>query len=170
MAKALACAAVPRRGGYSLRPGFRFGVCSTPATVGNVRSWLASADSYRYQPFASREFRVGGRLASPACHRGELESELVLDVERLGAGRLVIRIERDLLDLSLSFPQQRVAMGFQRLAPLIDQDRGLELHVAFLQAVDDGVELLQRLLEAHILNVGVFGCFGDAVRFALLGC
>ena len=50
-----------------------------------------------------------------------------------------------------------VAMGLQRLAPLIDQDRGLELDVALLQAVDDGLELLQRLLEAHGLDVGVVG-------------
>ena len=38
----------------------------------------------------------------------------------------------------------------------IDQDRGLELHVALLQTIDDGFELLERLLEAHNLDVGVF--------------
>jgi hypothetical protein len=79
----------------------------------------------------------------------------VLDVERLGAGRLVVRIERDLLDLGFRLAQQRIAMRLQRLSPLIDLDRGLKLHVALFQAIDDGFELLQRLLEAHILDVGV---------------
>ena len=37
--------------------------------------------------------------------RGELESELILDVERLGAGRLVVGVERDLLDLGLCLAQ-----------------------------------------------------------------
>src|SRR5262245_15948308 len=60
-------------------------------------------------------------------------------------------------------------MRLQRLAPLIDQDRGLELHVALLQAVDDGFELLQRLLEAHVLDVGMFRSFGHAEPLAPQG-
>src|SRR6476659_4297982 len=109
------------------------------------------------------------RLSAQARRGGELEGELVLDVERLGAGRLVARIQRDLLDLGLRLAQQRVAMGFQRLAPLIDQDRRLKLHVALFQAIDDGFELLQRLLEAQILDVGMLCCVGHAEPLALCG-
>ena len=112
--------------------------------------------AFRTAAWLSLSFRSQGRLASHPCLRGELEGELILDVERLGAGRLVVGVERDLLNLGLGFAQQRIAMGLQRLAPLVDEDRGLELHVALLQAIDDGFELLERLLEAHVLDVVVF--------------
>ena len=71
-------------------------------------------------------------MAPHPCLRSELEGELILDVERLGARRLVVGVERDLLDLGFGLAQQRIAMGFQGLAPLIDEDRGLKLHVALL--------------------------------------
>ena len=78
-----------------------------------------------------------------------------VDVEGLGAGRLTVLTERDLLDTGFGLTQEPVAMGLQRFAPLIDEDRSLKLHIAFLKALDDGLELLQRLLEAHRLDVGM---------------
>jgi chorismate mutase len=51
-------------------------------------------------------------------------------------------------------------MGLERLAPLINQDRGFELDIALLQAIDDRLELLERLLEAHGLDIGMIGRFG----------
>ena len=52
-------------------------------------------------------------MASHPCLRSELEVELILDVERLGARRLVVGVERDLLDLGFGLAQQRIAMGFR---------------------------------------------------------
>src|SRR6478609_5759443 len=109
------------------------------------------------------------RLSAQARLGGELEGDLVLDLERLGAGRLIVRIQRDLLDLGLRLAQQRVAMGFQRLAPLIDQDRRLKLNVALFKAIDDSFELLQRLFEAEILDIGMLCCIGHAEPLALCG-
>ena len=54
-------------------------------------------------------------------------------------------------------------MALERLAALIAADRGLELDIALLQAIDDTLELLQRLLEAHILDVGVVRLLGQGV-------
>jgi hypothetical protein len=90
-------------------------------------------------------------------------SRLVVDVERLGAGRLAVLIERDLLDARLGLAQQRVTMGLQRLAPLVDEDRCFQLDIALLQAIDDGLELLERLLETHGFDVGMVGRFGHGL-------
>jgi hypothetical protein len=43
----------------------------------------------------------------------------------------------------------------QRLAALVDGDALLELDVAPLQTADDAFQLLERLLEAHVLDVEV---------------
>src|SRR5262249_35694163 len=74
--------------------------------------------------------------------------------ERLGTRRLA-GLEGQLLDLGLRLPQQTVAMVLQRLAALIDVDALFELNVAPLQPADDALELLQRLLEGHVLDVAV---------------
>src|SRR5690349_7098787 len=101
----------------------------------------------------SASFRCGRAQAQGDDARGSTVS--VFDVEGLGAGRLTVLIERDLLDTGFGLTQEPIAMGLQRLAPLIDEDGSLKLHIAFLKALDDGLELLQRLLEAHRLDVGM---------------
>src|SRR5437588_656048 len=47
-------------------------------------------------------------------------------VERLGAGRLARRIERDLLHPCFGLAQQLLAAALERLAALVDGDRFLE--------------------------------------------
>src|SRR5262245_41697308 len=78
----------------------------SPLQVSYGRGWIVSP----------------GRAPSAAF---SLDLGSVLDVERLGAGGLAVLVERDFLDPRLGFSQKRVAMGLQRLAPLIDEDRGL---------------------------------------------
>src|SRR6516164_5452190 len=80
---------------------------------------------------------------------------LVPNVEGLGAGGLAVLVERDFLDARLCLAQQPVAMSLQRRASLVNEDRGFELDVALLEAIDDAFELFQSLLEAHGLDVGM---------------
>ncbi len=51
--------------------------------------------------------------------------------------------------------REPVAMVAQSLAALVDRDALLELDVAALEPADDGLELLERALEAHVLDVGM---------------
>src|SRR5262249_9153704 len=95
-----------------------------------------------------------GRAQAQSDDAAEL-SRSILDVEGLGAGRLAVLVERDLLDAGLGLAQQPVAMDLEGLAALVDEDRILELHVALFQALDDTLELFQSLLEAHRLDVGM---------------
>src|SRR5882757_11348451 len=78
-------------------------------------------------------------------------------VEGLGAGRLARSVERDLLDPRLGLAQQLVAAALERLAALVDRHRFLERHLALFEALHDRFELLDRLLERKLLDVGVFG-------------
>jgi len=79
----------------------------------------------------------------------------LLDVERLGAGRLAGGIERDLLHPRLGLVQQLLAAALEQLAAFIDGDRFLERHLAFLEPLDDGLELLDGALEGEKLDVGM---------------
>src|SRR5262245_7931182 len=81
----------------------------------------------------------------------------LLDVERLGSGRLASGVERDLLDPRLGLPQQLLAAALECLAALIDGDRFLERHLALLEPLDDRLELLDRPLERQALDVGMIG-------------
>src|SRR5262245_6596483 len=108
-----------------------------------------------------------GRLVSPAPAPSaalSIDTGSVLGLHGFGAGGPAVLVERDFLDPRLGSAQQRVAMGLERLAPLVDEDRGLKLDVALFQAIDDGFELLQRLLEVHGLDVGVVFRFGHGPR------
>src|SRR4051812_44176630 len=76
-------------------------------------------------------------------------------VERLGAGRPAVARQPDLLDAVLRRLQQAVAMRLQRLAAFIDADRLVERHLAALKIVDNGLQGLERLFEAHGRDVVV---------------
>src|SRR5262249_33657459 len=78
-----------------------------------------------------------------------------VDVERLGSGRLAGGIEPDLLYPSLGLAQQVLAAALERLAALVDGDRFFERHLALFEALDDGLELLDRPLEGQALDVGM---------------
>src|SRR5689334_13659633 len=60
-------------------------------------------------------------------------------VERLGALRLAGSVERDLLDARLGLLEQFLAAALERFAALVDRDRFLERHLAFLEPLDDGL-------------------------------
>src|SRR5215467_10471546 len=79
----------------------------------------------------------------------------LFDVERLGSGRLAGGIERDLLHARLGLPQQLLAAALERLAALIDRDRLLERHLALLEPLDDGFELLDGPFEGQAVDVGM---------------
>src|SRR5439155_2418006 len=93
--------------------------------------------------------KAGGK----SSRSSELPS--LLRLERLGAGGLARLVEGELLDLGLRLLQESVAMLLQCLAALVDVDALFQLHVAPLQTPDDAFELLQRLLERHVLDVEV---------------
>src|SRR2546430_1138659 len=90
-------------------------------------------------------------------------------IQGFGAGRLAAGIERDLLDPRLGRAQQFLAAALERLAALVDRDRLLERHLAVLQPLDDGFELLDRALERQPRDVGVgFVGHGDSRAPALV--
>src|SRR5580692_10280980 len=76
-----------------------------------------------------------------------------LHIERLGALRLAGGVEGDLFHARLRLAQQFLAAALEHLAALVDRDRLLERHLAFLEPLDDRLELLDRLLEAQFLYV-----------------
>src|SRR5580704_6466439 len=77
------------------------------------------------------------------------------DVKRLGAGRLAGGIERDPLYPRLGLAQQLLAAALEQLAALIDGDRFLERHLAFLEPLDDRFKLLDGALEGQLRDVGI---------------
>jgi hypothetical protein len=79
---------------------------------------------------------------------------LVAGVERRRSGRLAAGADGDLLDAGLGPLQERLAMLLQRLAALVDRDRFLERDLAALEALDDLLELVERLLERQAGDVG----------------
>ena len=83
---------------------------------------------------------------------------LLLNVERLGAGRLAGGVERDLLDPRLGLAQQFLAAALERLAALVDRDQFLERNLALFEPLDDRFELLDRAFEGQALDVGIGGC------------
>src|SRR6202021_2449508 len=76
-----------------------------------------------------------------------------LNVERLSADRLAVRIGRDLVAPCLGLPQQFLAAPFQGLAALVNGNRFLQRHLARLQPRDDRFEFFDRALEAQLLDV-----------------
>src|SRR5580700_5676340 len=74
----------------------------------------------------------------------------LFDVKRLGAGRLAGGVERDLLHPRLGLPQQLLAAALEELAAFIDGDRFLQRNLAFLQPLDDRLELIDRPLEGQL--------------------
>src|SRR5579883_584621 len=84
-----------------------------------------------------------------------------LHIERLGASRLAGGVEGDLLHPRLGLAQQLLAAALERLAALVDRDRFLERHLAFLEPLDDRFELLDRLLEGEPADVCVVGFAHD---------
>src|ERR1700729_1748857 len=58
--------------------------------------------------------------------RGSAAGGRLFDVQRLGAGRLALRIERDFFHAGFGLAQQILAAAFERLAALVDGDRFLE--------------------------------------------
>src|ERR1700733_7895734 len=93
-------------------------------------------------------------LARPPSAAARTEQEL-LPIQRLGAGRLAGRVERDLLDTRLGLAQQIFAAALERLAALVDGDRFLERHLALFEPLDDRLELLDRPLERQFRDIGV---------------
>src|SRR5581483_12245027 len=93
---------------------------------------------------------------------------LLLRLERLGAGRLAGLVEGELFHPRLRLLQEAVAVLLERLATLVDVDALLQLHVAALQAPDDALELLQRLLERHVLMSRCLAA-GLAISLSILG-
>ena len=83
-----------------------------------------------------------------------------LDVERLGAGRLVVGVERDFLDLRLAFRSSCSQCALSASPRSYSSMDGFKLDIAVFELADDLLKLLQRLLEGEILDVGIFGRFG----------
>ena len=92
--------------------------------------------------------------------------ELSLHVERLRARDLTVGAGGDLVDTGFGLPQQFLAAPLQGFAALIDGDRFLQRHLAFLEPLDDRFQFLDRALEGERLDVRlvVFGhiVFPDA--------
>src|SRR5919106_4344013 len=121
------------------------------------------------KPRCKHLYRPVPRLATgsvPNRAANRMAGRSVLDVEGFGAGRLAVLVERDFFDPGLRLAQEHVAMAPQRLSPLIDEDRSFELDIALLKAFDDRLELLERLLEAHGLDVGVVSQVGHGPALA----
>src|SRR5580700_7239574 len=95
----------------------------------------------------SRKVGISEDEAAPASK--------LFDVERLGAGRLALRIERDFFDARLGLAQQILAAAFERLAALVDGDRFLERHLALFEPLDDRFQFLDRALERQLCNIAV---------------
>src|SRR4051812_5599196 len=96
---------------------------------------------------------TGCQLMGPLLRAGARRA-LLLRVERRRAGRLAVRADRDLLDAGLGALQERLAVLLQELAALVDGNRVLEGHVALLEPLHDALELLQRLLEGQVRELG----------------
>src|SRR3954469_1752394 len=109
---------------------------------------------------ASQASRSPGLGSSTGCQlmgpllRARAGLALLLRVERRRPGRLAVRTDGDLLDAGLGALQQRLAVLLQGLAALVDRDRVLEGHVALLEPLHDGLELLERLLEGQARDFG----------------
>ena len=78
----------------------------------------------------------------------------VSHIERLDTARRAILTEGDFLDARFGAAQQFIAMGAQRLTALVDRNRGFEFDIALFEAVDNGLELLERVFEAQRGNIG----------------
>src|SRR5690606_22795114 len=77
----------------------------------------------------------------------------LLAVQRLGPGRLAVARKANLFNLVLGSLQQAVAMRLQRLSALVDADRLVERDVAALKVVNDLLQCIERLLEAHLRDI-----------------
>src|SRR5829696_8019020 len=97
---------------------------------------------------ASHPKRSPGLGSSAGC---QLMS--VARVERRRSGRLAGGADGDLLDAGLGALEERLAMLLQRLAALVDGDRFLERDLAALEALDDLLEFLERLLERQVCDL-----------------
>src|SRR5208282_858312 len=106
------------------------------AAVGNFSLLLASGSS---RPSAVCGGSEGGSIA----------------VEGGQPFGLPVRRERDLFDPHFGVLQEFVAALLQRFAALVEPDRIVEGHCAFLELVDDAFELGKRLLERHGGNVRI---------------
>src|SRR5689334_18116183 len=135
-----------RRGGPSdySRPQRR------PRAISSARSGRDGATTSRSIGAGSREGAAPGRPRQSAA--------ALLDVERFGARDFARAVGRDLLDPRLGLPQEFLAAPLQGLAPLIDGNRFLQGHLAVLEPLDDGFELLDRAFEGQLFDVdlGVF--------------
>src|SRR4051812_29725010 len=81
----------------------------------------------------------------------------LLNVERLGAGRLAGGIERDFLDARLGLAQKLLATALECLAAFVDGDRFLERHLALFEPLDDRFEFLDRAFEGEAIDIGSGG-------------
>src|SRR4051812_20190580 len=89
--------------------------------------------------------------AKPASRLGRAEASG--SIERL-RGEAAVGARHDLVDLGLRFGELRLAMAPQLRATLVTGNRLVELPLAAFEPLHDLLELGDRLLEAHGLNVG----------------
>src|SRR6185312_3530622 len=81
-------------------------------------------------------------------------------VGRLAADRS-IGGKDDLLDLHLGLGKLLLAVALEQRAALVGRNRLVQLHLAALELLDDGLQLLQRVLERQAGDVlGNRGFFG----------
>jgi len=74
----------------------------------------------------------------------------------LGSGWLAILADSQFLDFGFGLLQQSVTVVPQRLTPFVNRDALFKFNITPFQAPDDSFEFLQRPLETHIRDVGVF--------------
>src|SRR6185312_50660 len=89
--------------------------------------------------------------AKPASRLGRAEASGSIEGLR---GEAAVGARHDLVDLGLRFGELGFAMPPELRAPLVAGDRLVELALAALEPLHDLLELGDRLLEAHGLNVG----------------
>ena len=89
-----------------------------------------------------------------------------VQVGRLAAHRAVGG-EHDFLDLHLGFGELVLAVALQQGAALVGRNRLVQFDLAALELLDDGFQLLQRVLEGQAGNV--FGQCRFFGQFASLG-
>src|SRR5260370_17184471 len=103
---------------------------------------LSRAASVREAASASAAAKV-----VPCAHLGSVKGGGLRRGRAVGA-------DDDLVDARLRLAQLRLAMALQQRAALIRRDRLVELVAAGLEPLDDLLELLQGVLEAHRGDVG----------------
>ena len=100
---------------------------------------------------------AGWNRFSGLSHANSANQGRLFDVESGRPGRLARRIRRDFLDPGLGLPEQFLAAALQGFAPLIDRDRLLKRHLAFLEPFHDRFQLFDGPLEGKRFDVGIGG-------------